>query len=161
MRRQPGAGVRREWGRRARERGIVDPEVARFAAIDPPEVWQPDLAQAANAGRLRELVGVLDVAFELPEAGLRRPPLRRLFVKQHPRKDQQERDAEPREQEMQPERRDIPYFHGHTHAQFGPRKNVPMTISPTKAAATAVKIVFAIRRSGANHRPEPDVPRSR
>src|SRR6266496_3080099 len=108
---EPGAGVGPEGSGYRRERGVVDPQVASRAAVDPAEVRKPDLAQAARAWRLGELVGVLHRGLDLPETDLETPPLGSPFPEEDPREDGQETQAEAREDEVQAGRRDLRITH--------------------------------------------------
>ena len=61
------------------------------------QIWR----SPRHAGRLRELVRVLDRRLELAEPRLRGAPLGALLVKEHPREDREEGDAERRERDVQ------------------------------------------------------------
>src|SRR6266542_2251508 len=134
--------------------------MARAASIDAIQIGQPDLLQSNDARRGRELVRVLDRRLQPAEPGLRRAPFGNVLMKEHPREDDQKGEAERGECDVERRRRGVLHLHGHTHAQFGPRKNVPVTVRLTMTTTMIVNTMLLTRRSGANHCPAPVVPRS-
>ena len=159
VRLEPAAGVGAEGLRGVFPLGVGDPEVARRAAVHAVEVGQPDLLQAAGAvlGRPAGRLARLDRTRTAPatRATRRGPPSprprRRSPGGRATAATEGEREARARRRGRGPRA----LHHGHTQAQFGPRKNVPTIVTATTATATTAKTAFATRRSGANQTPTP------